>query len=176
MVVTRGNFFRRGDPAGPNPNPYQMTEDTVVTGGNFVLCRVVTNGFNLDIQGGNVRGLYIDGVKQDTFVYQRYEPLALAGDILGAAQRAGGDDAVAAWLWSVQWIIDNQTSVYADWHAAYIAWADSIGNMVYSAAMFVRLRDRFFPGMGYNAVRDAILAYDYAAWAGGPTQLVEEYS
>ena len=181
MIITHGNFFRKGDPAGPRPTPYTLTDDTIVTGGNFILCRVANVGqftnrvvdegdkggaFELVITGGNVRGLYVNDVKQDSYVWQRHEALQLAVDILNDAVTKGVSDGVEAWLWTVQYLFDNPTTNQAGWAAAYDAWVSVNGNAIDSARLFVRLRDKYFPAQSFISVRDAILVYDFATWNG----------
>lgn len=182
MRIERGNYFRQD---------YELTEPTEITGGNFVLCRVTNvrnltirgtdhgdrgGAYDLTVTGGNVRGLTVNGVKLDTYVWRRYEPLALAQEILAGVARAGGDDAVAAWLYTCEYLLAHPAATYQEWLDAYVAWSEGTGNTIYSAKAFLRIRDRWFSGQTFNQVRDAINGHELETWRGEPTQLVEEVS
>lgn len=180
-----GNYFR---------DTVTLTEDSVINGGNWVLAEITTNGHALTLNGGNLRGLHIDTEKDPvswpgnvttnatlspghaTYVWQHLEPLPLAADILADAETKGGTDGVEAWLWTVQFIFDNPTTTQIQWVAAYDVWVASSGNAIESTRLFVRLRDKYFPGKNFQEVRDDLLVYDYETWEGKATQVEEEYS
>jgi hypothetical protein len=173
-TIKRGNYFRKS---------VELDGDTVITGGNFVLCHVTTNGYNLDIQGGNTRGLYIDGVKQDAYVWQRFEPYQLAVDILTATERKGGEEGVAIWSKALDEIFADPAIAYQDLMDAVDAWAVADPGDGYNVTnthnierAFQRLQGRFFPDMTYNQIKTELLSKSRGTWAGDATELVEEYS
>lgn len=159
MVIERGNYFRKD---------YALTEDTTVTGGNFVLCHVTTNGFNLDIQGGNVRGLYIDDVKQDAYVWQRKEPWALVVPMLDLLRARN-------LMTEYEWIIDQIHANPTDGPAAFVAAYEAQDFYLYQGK-FLTLFEQVSGLSGFTAVRDAIAAQPKARLMGEATEVVEEYS
>lgn len=52
----------------------ELTEDTVFDECNLTLTRLNRNGYHEEFINCNTAGLYLDGVKQDDFVWARYEP------------------------------------------------------------------------------------------------------
>jgi len=168
-IIERGNYFRK---------TYSMDEDTTIRGGNFVLCEVTTNGHTLTIEGGNVRGLYIDGLKQDDYVWQRYEALPIAEKILEDATQKGGEDGKQAWLYGfVEQVLNASPTVpYSAVEPAYVTWQEANNNFVTFTILYDFILTYLPDGWGWSELRDYIRQYDLATWEGGTTQLVEEYS
>jgi len=113
-IIERGNYAFAGHPTRPDSPPeISLTGDAEIRGGNFVLARITTNGFKLTLTGGNCRGLRMRTnptdawIKQDGFVWQRKEPLALAVQIREAFVSSGGRDALEFWDFAVSVLLAN---------------------------------------------------------------------
>jgi hypothetical protein len=82
-----------------------LTGDTTVTGGNFVEARITSNGFALDRQGGNWRGWWLDGVKQDSWTRPaNYIADALVVELHAKFMDTAQKDIMAALEWLVTYV------------------------------------------------------------------------
>jgi hypothetical protein len=186
MVIRNGNFFRLGDVTGPRPTPYALTEDTVVIGGMFILCRVTNvknltvlgadqgdkgGLFDLDIQGGNIRGLYINGVKQDAFVYQVLEPWDRAVALDNEMNKTGREGKTAI-IWAVDFVrTGSPTMTLQDFIDAYEA-----NDFYVGSGKLINEFKNVFQGASWAEVRDVIQASSKARLLKEPTEVIGEFS
>lgn len=174
MKITSGKFFRWGDPEGSHPEPLILQEDTELASGNFCLCRVVTNGHLLTVTGGNVNGLYVDGVKRDSFAICEFQPLPLAELLLATVVQYTGEDGKAAWLHGVEVILANQGMSYSEFVSEMAQWALAARNLVDYEFSYQIMTANFFPGMSWTEVCGVIRGYSLETWSGEATQVTKE--
>lgn len=162
-VVASGNYFRTA---------VSLDGPLTIRGGNWVLAEITTNGHALTLEGGNRRGLKIDGVKQDAYVWQRREPWPTAISIRDQLSSGGQDamDAFARAVDVIQGAAPGQT--WTQFQTAYAAAAPD--NLTYSANLLARVQ-RVYNGT-WTQVRDWIRSHPRARLLGEETELVEEYS
>nr|BDD44387.1 hypothetical protein 3 [Deltaproteobacteria bacterium] len=162
---------------------YTLTEDTVFKRGLFVLTRFENVGafykkgeyigdfggeYSLTLQGGNVRGVYINGIKQDTFTLQRYASWSKVENFFHVLE-AGGPEAKDAWHWTIDYIQSNPQVEWTVFRNAYSAQDYA----AYSGWILEQIKNTF-------GVTDFITARDFIATTskdrlmGKQTDLVEE--
>lgn len=191
-IIESGNYAFSGHPTRPNsPSEISLTGDTEIRGGNFVLAHITTNGFALTLTGGNCRGLRTRTnpadawVKQDSFVWQRKEPLAKAATVLASIRKKAGTDGLEIWQFAVSFIFVNPTISKAELLAELDAWGNKTGNYasrpgevstISPATALTRIISNAWPGKTFIEIRDDIVAHEAGAWAGEATETTEEYS
>ena len=184
MLISSGNRFRKGDPAGPNPTPFTLTEDTVVTGGNFILCRVLDVGqltirgadhgdqggaWALDIQGGNTRGLYVNGVKQDSFIWQDLQPVPKVRVLKKSLKRAG----IQVWeSWKIA--VDVIQAGDPDMTLAQFAILYDIEDPYTRSGKLINIVDSVFPESSWPEIRDYVRGQSVLTLHGGRTHVSDE--
>lgn len=84
--------IKRGNAIGETVH---LTGDAEILGGCWIHADFILNGFNLLLTRGTFSGHSIDGIKQDSFVWQRKESLPIAIKIIAALDSGGGDALIA---------------------------------------------------------------------------------
>jgi len=187
-LVTRGNFFKK---------TFNLSDDVTVTGGNFIGCDVVLNGFSLTLNAGaNYRGILVDGVKlvqgspppgvtlgpgvvvPATYTRFTYHPKALA--VIRGLFEVGGDVAVDIWQKALDEIFADNAISYPSLLSAVEAWASAdpggnlgVRNFADINKLFLRIQAQAFGGASYNAVKTELLGQTRGTWEGNP-EVVEE--
>lgn len=179
------NFSFSGSSKQGSPPTYELTEATHCIRCNFTAARVQTNGYAFTRTECNEHGLYIDGVKQDSYVWQDKEPLPLAVSIRERIAQSGGQDGVDAWDFAVETILADPTTNQAAWEAKQAAWAAKSGaysgrtgkkNMLIPNIALERITATFFVGQSFEDIRDVIKNHSAETWRGDSTQVLEEVS
>lgn len=147
-----------------------LTEDTQAVDCNLCLCHVERNGFVFEHEGCNTHGLYIDGVKRDSFALSVWKRDEDAADFLGRVQAVVGIDGVDAWLW----LVANATADKVATKTAFSSWAAEIWN----ATSFDFMTDwlEAFHLTDWVGLVGAMQSKAPDTWAGLETILVEEHS
>lgn len=150
--------------------PLELTEDTVVIGGMFVCCRVIDNGFALDRQGGNWRGWWLNGVKQDAYVWRRMGPWSKIEQFQAILQsKRAGEDCWNAWVWIVDYCQANPAADKPTFLSDYEA-----ADFVAYQGFIVKTIEVIFGVSGYEAIRDAINGQERDRLIGLDTEVIEE--
>lgn len=159
-TITSGNYSRQ---------LLNMTGNVHIKGGNFIFARITTNGFALTIAGGNTRGIYLDGEKQDEFELPTFAPLALGVAIMEEFERAG-KDGWDAWRATIQIVhAQNERITVEQFKSLY---ATSFTGMTYSGAVLDAVT-RATGISGWDNIQDLIANHTEAQLTGEPTELVE---
>ncbi|RMG93118.1 MAG: hypothetical protein D6706_15920, partial [Chloroflexi bacterium] len=170
-----------------------------IAGGNWVQANLTNpEGYEVRLEGGNLRGLTFNGVNPTSDIDlpswvvlaggmlhygwtppQKLVPLPLAQAIVQAIWDRGGRELFDSWAKGVEIVLSGPPDMaLADWKAAHIAWTEASGNAIYSglafrrAAAFVLQKplDQVTEA-DWPALRDTLRQYDLETWLGYPTQV-----
>lgn len=167
-VISDGRYFNE---------PVNMTGPLEIAGGLWCFAKVTTNGFSLTITGGNTRGIYIDGVKQDAFVFEFKEPLALAVKMYQDLQEASDNELKEALFEGFRIIVTGApTLTAAAWVTAFNAWAVANDSPFQGARFQTWIGSKLNPAWTWEQIRDFVQGYDADTWRGLATQVVEVIS
>lgn len=153
----------------------ELTGPTTFSRCNLVLAKIITNGFAFTTEQCNKNGLYIDGVKQDAFVWRRKGKWDKA-EVIAQELDSAGKDAVAAWALMIQLIHAGVPAMtWTQFKDAYAA-AIPAENCTYSTALFIRVVKAIAPGATWVQMRDFIRSHSFARLTGEDTEILEERS
>lgn len=163
-IIIDGNYSRQS---------VSLTGDAHFVDCNGSFCRVVTNGHSFTREGGNWRGHYVDGVKQDAFVLESKVADTTATDMLAKVGTKVGPDGIAMWLWVVDTIHANPAITTTQAKTAWTTWSTTNENAVYYDLAVAFLLKTFGT---FSNMKAQILAKTPDTWRGLCTAVEEVVS
>jgi hypothetical protein len=152
-----------------------LVGDLTIDTGNFLGAKINTNGYSVTITGGNTRGLYLDNIKQDSFVWERKAVLPQV-EALKAALKQGDGDAWEAWISAVEIVQAGAGSMTeVDFLSAFLTQID-IKGLVFDPSKYISKIRTILGNVSWTDFRDFVQSKSLGCMLGDETEVMETVS